>query len=306
MINLKRAVGGFLLSCVFLLFFVYMIAGVQWVFNNSFSNQNKAALSDSVSNIQQSFAPKNTIKNTAPPIINAKSVISVENDLQDVNNILFEKDSNLQLPIASLTKLMTAVIVLDNYNLFDTWQVDEAADLQDPMKEDVKLGDTLIVESFLNIMLVGSSNKSAYALSELIGKDKFVGLMNQKAKDIGLENTFFVDPTGLSPKNVSTVGDLVMLAEHILKDYPKIADTSKAKKLYVSGFGYISNTNELLNKIPEVVCGKTGFTIEANGCLLLVLNNPKNNNYLINVILGADNRFSEMEKLINWSSSMFK
>jgi len=313
--NLKRAIGGPLLSFVFLVFFAYVIFGIQWILNNSFQTQSDgaalASVSDAVQNVVQQTPVQNIIHSVAAPEINAESAISVETNLQDINKNFFEKNINVQLPIASLTKLMTAVVVLDNpevYNLSENITVDETADSQDPMKQDVELGDVMPVESFLEIMLVESSNKSAYTLSELIGESKFVELMNQKAKDIGLQNTFFSDPTGLSSEDVSTASDLTKLAEYILKNknYSKIADISGVKEFYVPGFGNITNTDELLGEIPEIICSKTGFTQAAKGCLLLVVNNPKNNDYLINVILGSDDRFSEMEKLINWSSEECK
>ncbi|MCX6722558.1 MAG: serine hydrolase, partial [Candidatus Staskawiczbacteria bacterium] len=221
-------------------------------------------------------------------------------NLLDVDKIIFEKDTDKKLPIASLTKLMTAVVVLDNYNLSDVIEVNKIADAQEPIKQDVKSGDIMPVESFLDIMLISSSNKSAYALSEKIGEKKFVDLMNKKSKEIGLKNTFFADPTGLNYKNISTVNDLAKLAEYIIKNYPKIAEISSSKELDIPEFGKIINTDHLLNEIPDIICSKTGFTIEANGCLLLVINNSKNNDYLINIILNSDDRFGEMKKMINW------
>jgi D-alanyl-D-alanine carboxypeptidase len=203
---------------------------------------------------------------------------------------------------------MTAVIVLDNYSLSDIITVDSVADSQDPMKQDVKLGDTMPVESFLEIMLVGSSNKSAYALSEgpggYMGEQEFVRLMNQKAESLELKKTFFVDPTGLSPENVSTVSDLTKLTEYILKNYNKIAQISSLKEIDVPGFGRIANTDQLLEEIPGTICSKTGFTTAAKGCLLLVTDNPQNNDYLINIILGADDRFLEMRKIIDWQNTI--
>jgi len=312
--NLNRAIIGPILSILFLVFFVYMISGVNWIFNNSFQAQSNDVLLGSVSNGVQNTVfenPTNTIGDIAVPVvtkkpsvdINAKAAISIENNLQDINKIIFDKNGSTQLPIASLTKLMTAVVVLDNYNLSDTCQVDEIADSKDSMKQDVKLGDKMSVKNFLEIMLIESSNKSAYALSEMIGEENFVKLMNQKAKTIGLKNTFFTDPTGLDSGDVSTAEDLAKLAEYILKNYPEISAVSQTKNLYISGFGNVTNTDELLGEIPEIICSKTGFTTAAKGCLLLVINNPKNNDYYINVILGADDRFSEMKKLFDWSSS---
>ncbi len=312
--NLKRAIGGFLLSFVFLTFFMYILSGVKWVLENSLNSQDGSVLLGDISGGLQNVSAQDTaqenIQSTGEIKVEAKSAISVESNFRGFGEIIFEKDSDEKVPIASLTKLMTAIVVLDNYNLSDVITVSEIADSQDPMKEDVKLGDSMPVESFLDIMLVRSSNKSAYALSEgpggTPGEQNFVELMNQKAGDLGLKNTFFADPTGLSPENISTAIDLEKLAEHILKNYPKIADISRLKELDVPGFGKITNTDELLGQLPNVVFSKTGFTVEANGCLLLVLNNPENGDYLINIVLGADDRFLEMQKLISCSGSICK
>ncbi|MGD0577037.1 MAG: serine hydrolase, partial [Candidatus Staskawiczbacteria bacterium] len=268
--NWLRLTKGFLLSLVFLFLFGYIISGVQYDFGNYLSSHKKALLSADVSGEFQNApaqiptAPAaNVSQPLPPPEINAESAISVESNLSDVNKTIFEKDSDTKLPIASLTKLMTAVIVLDNYDLSENITADKYADSQDSMKQDIKLGDTMPIESFLEIMLVESSNKSAYALAEKVGEPAFVGLMNQKAKEIGLENTFYADPTGLSSENVSTASDLTKLAEYILTNYPRIADISRAKEFYVPGFGEVQNTDELLGEIPEIVCSKTGFTTQA-------------------------------------------
>jgi len=307
--KIGRIIVGPILSIIFLVFFAYLIAGVQWVFDNSLQKQNGALSLGSISGFFQGTSNQDPNKNVIKIIsvenpeleLGAGAAISVESDLFGTNNVIFEKNANTQLPIASLTKLMTAVIVLDNYNMSDTVVVGKTAGAQDPRKQDLKIGDVLSVENFLDIMLVGSSNISAYALSEIIGEQKFVELMNQRAIDMGLKDTFFADPTGLSSKNVSTASDLAKFAEYIIKNYPKISSISKVEEMYIPKFGNIINTNQLLGEFPEIVCSKTGFTSAASGCLLMVVNNPKNNNYLINVILGSSERFYEMKKLISWS-----
>ena len=286
------------MSIVFLIFFAYMISEVQWVLEYPLKSQSDAVFLGDVSGALPNIQSVDEIE------LNAESAISVKSDLQGFNKVIFEKDSDTELPIASLTKLMTAVVVFENYNLSDIAVVSEIADSQDLKEQNIKLGDTTTIKNFLYMMLVGSSNKSARALSELVGEKKFVELMNQKAKDLGLKNTFFADPTGLSSENVSTASDLTKLAEYILNSHPQIADISKIKEIYIPGFGNFINTDQLLGEIPDIVCSKTGFTVAAKGCLLLIINNPKNNNYLINVILGADDRFSEMKKLINYSNIM--
>jgi D-alanyl-D-alanine carboxypeptidase len=306
--NWLRLTKGFFLACLFLLFFVYMVSGTQMFFQEFPQIQNGAILqaniSGAVQDAESKIATDKIIQPAPKPEINAEAAISVESNLADINKTIFEKDSNVRLPIASLTKLMTAVVVLDNYNFSQNITVDKISDSQAATKQDVKLGDNMPIESFFDIMLIESSNKSAYALSQVMGEQKFVDLMNEKAAEIGLNSTFFADPTGLSPNNVSTANDLSNFAKYILKNYPKIVDISRTKELVVPNFGKIENTDQLLGEIPEVVCSKTGFTTQAKGCLLLAVYNAKNNDYLISVILGADDRFSEMRKLINWASAM--
>jgi len=303
--NWLRIFAGPLLAFIFLLSFTYVINGARIVFNNySDGSLLLGSVSDGLKNTVEAKTEESQIEDIVLPSVDAKSAISVESDLRGLNKVIFSKDAATILPIASLTKLMTAMVVLDNYRLSDIVTVSKDADSQVPMKEDVKFGDTMPVENFLDVMLVGSSNRSAYTLSEgpggYLGMKKFVELMNIKARNLGLANTSFVEPTGLSPNNKSTASDLEKLAETILKDYPKIANITKEKQFYVPGFGNVSNTDQLLAELPDAICSKTGFTTAAKGCLLLVVNNQKNNDYIINVVLGADDRFAEMKKIINF------
>ncbi len=200
---------------------------------------------------------------------------------------------------------MTAMVVLDTYNLSATASVSAMADSQYPVLTDVKLSDTASVENFLNVMLVASSNKSAYVLAEILGEETFVAKMNQKAKDIGLSDTFFADATGLSEKNYSTAEDLAKLAEYVLKNYPKISQITRISQLDIPGIGTFQNTDELLNQTQDVLISKTGFTNDAKGCLLLVVNNPKNSDYLIYIILGASDRFLAMKNLMIWTKAAY-
>lgn len=305
--NPRRAFTGFALSFIFLFLFGYIISFAQWFLKNpQLGGASILEAAENYSGASQNAQPP--IKETIilKPEINAESAISVNSNLADadIDKVVFEKNSDVKLPIASLTKLMTAVVAIDNYNLSDFTSVSRQADLQDSANQDVRLGSKLSVESFLKIMLIQSSNKSAFALSEIMGRQKFVNAMNKKAQDLGLNNTFFEDSTGLGSKNISTAKDLSMLAKYILKNYPKIAQISSAKELDVPNFGKIINTDQLLGEISGVVFSKTGFTSEANGCLLLATKNSNTGNYFINIILGADDRFSEMRKLVNWLSAI--
>jgi D-alanyl-D-alanine carboxypeptidase len=300
--NFKSFAQGLSLLSIFIFVLSFIILGSQFLLA-----QNKSSALSSVLNgvdLSPSFPKRDwSIQDLN---INAVSGFVVESNLSDSSKILYSKNGDIQLPIASLTKLMTAIIVLDNYNLSESITLDKKADGQAPMIKDVKIGDTLSIDEYLHIMLIESSNKSAFALAEKIGLENFIGLMNQKAKMIGLENTVFADPTGINGNNKSTARDLTKLAEYILKNYSKIVDISRIEKVNLPNFGLVENTNQLLGSVPEIVGGKTGFTTYAKGCLLLVVNNPVAGDHLFYVILGSDDRFLEMKNIIDWTNSAYK
>lgn len=249
--------------------------------------------------------------------INAKATILVKVDENGNEKILFEKDSQKPLAIASLTKLMTALVVFDLDEVYAQSQpieiTREAVEQEGQSKYgELEIGEKLSVKNLLYIALIESSNDAAFALTKPIGKQGFVELMNLYSKKIELENTYFVNPTGLESdnpeelKNVSTARDIVKLAKYILENYTEIFEITTNQSYEVlnldNTFHHFipQNTNELLREIPEIIGGKTGWTIEAGGCLLLVLDNPEDEgSYFVSIILGAKDRFAEMRKLID-------
>jgi D-alanyl-D-alanine carboxypeptidase (penicillin-binding protein 5/6) len=183
----------------------------------------------------------------SPFPLQAKAGIVVE---RDSGKILYQRNPHEQLPIASLTKLMTALVADYDKDLFYR-------------------------------MLVASDNEAAEALA----KEDTIERMNQRAWELGLVKTRFVDTSGLDPGNVSTPYELVKIVEEVLKNptLVKILGTEKYKNL--------KNTNELLD-LPNVIAGKTGYTDEAGQCLVLITKK------LITVVLNAEDRFEESKKLI--------
>ncbi len=247
--------------------------------------------------------------------IESESAISVEVDNRGNEKVLFEKNPQKSLPIASLTKLMTALVIFDldeTYNFLQLIKITKEAVGQEGSSKygDLRVGESLLAKDLLYKMLIESSNDAAFALTEPIGKEAFVGLMNLYAKELGLENTHFVNPTGLEsntleePNNISTTRDLVKLARYIIENYPQIFEiTTHQSYEFLKPDGSLhhfiaQNTNELLGEIPGIIGGKTGWEIEAEGCLLLIIKHPKGN-YFINVILGSNDRFAEMRKIID-------
>ncbi len=241
--------------------------------------------------------------------IQAKSAISVFFDSEGKGRILFEKASAQQLPIASLTKLMTAKVVLENYDLSKEITVSKEAVEQEEDLGKLEAGKTFSVEYLLYPLLMESSNDAAFSLAndyDGMTEENFVGLMNSIAQRLGLQNTRFFNSTGLDPKdekseeiNYSSALDLVFLTQS-LSEEPLVWQILSTPKYDLYGPELI-NINKLLSNIPSIVGGKTGYTEKALSCFLLVSEAPKGKGRLVNVILGtANDRFSEMEKLTNW------
>jgi len=262
-------------------------------------------------------------KNIEDLEIEAKSAISILLTKNGTEKTLFEKDINNKLPLASLTKLMTAYVILENYNLSKEIKVTKEAVNQEGDFGKLEIGRIYTVEYLLYPLLMESSNDAAFALVndyEGMNRESFVGLMNQTAEKINLESTYFFNPTGLEPEedkltaqlNYSTVANLVKLTKELLKK-PLIWEilSTPAYSLYGPE---LRNTNELLwdealSWRTMIVGGKTGYTEKAGGCIVLVLKTPKNKGYLINIILGTkDNneRFNEMKKLVEWLNLAYK
>jgi len=252
--------------------------------------------------------------------IEAKAAISIETE-NGSKKILFKKKSKEILPIASLTKLMTALISLENYSLDQKVKISKEAAQKEGISGYLKIGETFYLKDLLYSLLMESSNGAATALSEIMGQEKFVKLMNVKAKELGLEDTYFFNPTGLDPEapgippNYSTAEDLVTLTLYLLKE-PLIWEISKTREfeLYeTTGIFHhkVKNNNEFLEPPTRVwwgarvLGGKTGQTFQASECLLIILEGPRSG-FLINIVLGSQNRFEEMKKMIDWIYTAYR
>lgn len=249
--------------------------------------------------------------------IEAESGISVLITPEGNKKILFEKNISQKRPIASLTKLMTALVTQEIYHPDQIFNVSKEAVSQEEERGKLKIGENLSLKELLHIMLIESSNDAAWAIAEgkiigqedFVGRERFVELMNLKTKEFGLKNTSFINPTGLDGfENYSTSKDLVKFSYYLIKNYPQILEITQKQSYEVlnpdaSLHHFIpENTNKLLGEIPGIIGGKTGFTEEAGGCILLILKN-ENGGYFVNIILGTaspEARFEEMKKLVDF------
>lgn len=245
-----------------------------------------------------------------PPNLKIKAGISADEN----NSIYYEKNINEKLPIASLTKLITALATFDNLKQDDITTISKNAVAAYGEIGDLVVNEKISIKNLLYIMLIDSSNDAATALAEtfsLNNKD-IVALINKKAKEIGMENSYFTDPAGLNPDNFSTASDLFKLANSALKndlireiisieEIDVFSDDNKIKH-------HLKNTNKLLGKIDWIIGGKTGYTEEAGECLILAIEHQPSKTYFITVILGAGigERFIETEKLIEWTKKVYR
>lgn len=310
-INWKKAIDGVLLSFVFVLSFV-LIEQQAWVLGKT--GVFLAGVSDVFyDNIENQLQEENAQNAENGPNIYAQAAISVFVDGVHENKILFNKNKERILSIASISKLMTALVVFDNFDLAQQIKITDSAIQQSSADEPLKVGEIFYVKDLLYAMLIDSDNAAGNSLAESVGREEFARLMNEKAKQIGMKDTSFSNPTGLGLENFSNARDLAKLAEYLLKERRSILGISTMQyfDLYTADGKILhkfSNTNQLLNDSSlgnKIVGGKTGETRTAGQCLLLVLKASDDNGYFINVILNSKDRFGEMRKIIDWVNAYY-
>ena len=250
--------------------------------------------------------------------VDAHAVLSTLVKEDGSTKILFEKNGQAPLPIASLTKLMTGLVALKNYSPEQDVFITEQAVGELGETGMLKAGDVFPVKDLLHLALMESSNDAAAALAQPVGRTEFVAAMNHEASALGLGNTSFVNPTGLdsiAPRgNYSTATELTQLSVYLSREYPQVFDILSQQRLnlYTADGRFhhaMTNTNVLLDWRDwpaKILGGKTGLTPQAKQCLLLVLESPDKKGYIINVILGSDDRFGEMEKLLRWTLNSYQ
>lgn len=209
--------------------------------------------------------------------------------------VLAEKDSFLRLPIASLTKVMSAVVLLDLSNPKDEFEVSQKAVLTDPTKIGVAAGQKMKLEELLPAVLMTSANDAAEVIKEGIDKNYgdggFVKAMNYKAEFLGLQNTHFENAQGFdNENNYSSAEDLAILANYALENYPIIADIARQDYRFLPADSNhkqfdLYNWNGLLGVYPGVKGLKIGYTDDAKHTTIVVAEREEKK--ILVVLLGA-------------------
>jgi D-alanyl-D-alanine carboxypeptidase len=228
------------------------------------------------------------------------------------SQILFEKNKNDKLPMASLTKIMTAVILLDSeVSMEDTYTVEQEVMEFYGSDIDLEVGEEITVNNLLHGLLINSGNDAAMAIARKVGKTKenFVKMMNQKAQDLGMNNTMFHNPHGLDYKDhYASASDLAILAAYayqkpIFRQIIRMKDFQFDAENIVKHHQF-KNTNQLLHEDYFMINGgKTGFTDNAQYCLI-AYGSDKNKHEIITVILGSPEdgmQFHDTKAMIEWT-----
>ncbi len=236
------------------------------------------------------------------PEISAESGLVV-----DINsgNIVFEKNSKAKMNIASLVKIMTAVVALEHKRLDEKIIVSERAAGIGENTMGITEGEVYTLEELLYGLMLNSGNDSAYAIAEGVAGNvnDFVNWMNIKAGELNLSDTEFFDPSGLDDSTNSTAADLVKLSRYAMQneDFKKIVGTVDMELPYseMHKYLYLENQTNLLTTYPGVGGIKTGYTEEAGYCLVTYAKNEDVE--LIGVVLNAVNRKFDMLNMLDYA-----
>ena len=235
---------------------------------------------------------------------------------QNTGEIIYEKNADVRASIASLTKLMTAMVVLDSGLDLNKEIKLTKADIDRVKRTTSRLpiGTKLTRYELLKAALISSDNRAAFALSRSYpsGRKGFINAMNVKAIQLGMQNSQFRDPTGLDKRNISTAKDLLKLVRAAYQ-YPVIRDltTTPSESIKIgrkrNSIGF-NNTNPLVRKgVWDIGLSKTGFIRESGRCL--VLQTIINDEPIIIVLLnsyGKLTRFADVKRIRNWMNKLNK
>ncbi len=244
----------------------------------------------------------------AAPELTAKAALAF-----DLNSetILYSKNLDEKLPIASLTKLMTALVVLNRADLNQKITVTKVDQTGTGSSIGLAVGEEIRINELLKALLIPSANDAALTLANHVGGnfDNFAKEMNEHAQKLGLTSTHFTNPVGWdSDENYSTTLDLIKITQEVLKhkELSEIVATKHATISSVDGrFTHVlTTTNQLMLADPEIVGVKTGFTSKALGNLIILDNHE--NQKVITVVLGSVNREADTRKLLDWLFTVYR
>jgi D-alanyl-D-alanine carboxypeptidase len=266
------------------------------------------------------FKPDSFQEQSQGPSISGTSYLAI--DLKS-NFVLAQKNPNEQRPIASLTKLMTALVAIEYINIEKTITITPDMIVKTSISR-LKVGEQLSLYDLLQPLLKESSNEAAVAISDFLGQKYFVSLMNQTAQSIGMTNTHFVDPSGSDWGNVSTARDMSLLAQYLYDNRSfilKMTTNNADPNAYgPSAFVGLQNFNVFADD-PNFIGGKVGVNGGASDTILSVFNEPvaisiedasttasttdSTDRPIMFVILGSSDYTTDAKNLLSWIKATY-
>lgn len=246
---------------------------------------------------------------------NARSAILID---QDSGTIIYEKNANEALPPASITKIMTMLLIMEaidegKITLKDKVRISEYAASMGGSQIFLEVGEEMTVSDLLKGIAIASGNDASVAMAEYIAgsKEAFVNLMNKRAEELGLKNTHFMNSNGLpEKKHYSSAYDIAIMSRELLK-YEKITEFTGIYQDYLRKDSdrpfWLVNTNRLVRFYDGVDGLKTGYTNEAKFCLAATA--KKDSFRVIAVVMGEPNsktRYKEVVQLLDFAFSQYK
>ncbi len=251
--------------------------------------------------------------------LSANSFVSISVPSNGKEKILIEKNKERQLPMASITKLMVALIASEQHKTDDVIPISENALTGKGVSGIYTAGDSFLFSDALYPLLLASHNEIASALAQQSGTANFVSAMNKKAVVLGMVDTVYVNPTGLDPVlgseaiNRSTTFDIYKLARYISENRPDIFSiTSKTQYYLMDSEGHfiatIENTNKLVGQRDNpfrIIGSKTGETPRAKQNLVIVTESPCGGK-IFSIVVGSQNSFEDMQNLLRYVNNSFQ
>ncbi|PIP69232.1 hypothetical protein CO033_03325 [Candidatus Nomurabacteria bacterium CG_4_9_14_0_2_um_filter_32_10] len=279
---------------LFLVLFIFVLEAILFSIGNNKSNIEFLNKENKITKIQNIFAD-------VPIQAKAFSIYD-----ETLNRKIYGRNDEIQMPIASLTKIMTVATALNVHKMDDVVSISLEA-LKQESDYGFFVNEKFNIKDLAKFTLVGSANDGAFALVK--NEDDFLNKMNLKAQKIGAEKTLFLNFTGLDFNTVlagafASAQDVNIMVMYASRAHPEIFDASILPEIKIkslSGFNHsIKNTNNILDKIPNILFSKTGYTPLAGGNLVIIYKNNYEHNIVITVLGSTiDGRFSDMEKIIN-------
>lgn len=268
---------------------------------------------------QTANAIQTTIKNNSFESI---SIIAKSVYVFDVaqNKVIFEKDSNTQLPLASLTKLMMALTASDLLPK-DSKITIKKEFLGEEGDSGLLVNESWELKDLLDFSLVVSSNDGARSIASVIGafnlktndydlgRKEFISMMNRKSSEIGLSQTYFINESGLDIDSFSggygTANDVSKLIQHMISNKPDLLEATKYQSISIDSLDkthIANNTNKEINEIPGLIASKTGYTNQAGGNLVVAFDASIGRPIIV-VVMGStqEGRFSDIKTLVDAS-----